>query len=130
MYKMTVDLDLKPFTEELKWYQLNTKKKCKGLIKDISGDIVEDAKKNLVANGTLKTGGLAKSITYKIDSSGYRVNINVGKAHGVFIEGGTKAHIIKPKRARALRFMLNGNVIYSKKVKHPGTKAKPFLALQ
>lgn len=35
---------------------------------------------------------------------------------------GTKKHIIRPVRAKFLRFQIGGNVVFSLKVRHPGTK--------
>lgn len=38
-------------------------------------------------------------------------------------------HIIRPRRAQALRFVIGGQVVYAKVVHHPGStvKARPFL---
>lgn len=56
-----------------------------------------------------------------------------------YVHDGTRPHIIKPKRAHtlrrsnrgvvkpALRFVVNGQVVYARVVNHPGTRAKPFL---
>ncbi len=35
---------------------------------------------------------------------------------------GTKKHIIRPVRAKFLRFPINGNIVFSLMVKHPGTR--------
>ena len=128
MYNFRVEIDMSPFTDYQGEYKENTERKCKELIEDISEEMVQGAKDILITNGNYKTGKLHDSIKYKIDSTGYKVNINVGEAHAIFIEGGTKAHIIKPKRATCLRFMIAGKYVYAKKVHHPGTKAKPFLS--
>ena len=81
----------------------------------------------LKKNGNYKTGALYRSIGYKVASNGYSSKIVINASHGIFIENGTKAHIIKPKRCKALKFTSGGKVIYAKKVRHPGTKANPFL---
>lgn len=53
---------------------------------------------------------------------------SVDTPHVLYLEKGTKAHTITPRRAGGvLRFVKNGTVIYARKVKHPGTKAQPFL---
>jgi hypothetical protein len=49
--------------------------------------------------------------------------------HARFIEAGTKAHRITARRANFLRFEVNGQTMFRRSVWHPGTKARPFLAL-
>jgi HK97 gp10 family phage protein len=46
--------------------------------------------------------------------------------YAVYVERGTRPHIIRPRSARALRFMVGGETVFAKKVKHPGTKPQPF----
>lgn len=43
------------------------------------------------------------------------------------VHNGARPHIIRPKNAKALRFRINGRVVYARVVHHPGTKGKPFL---
>ena len=43
-------------------------------------------------------------------------------------EYGTGPYEILPTKAKALRFMIGGQEVFAKSVKHPGLKAKPFLA--
>jgi hypothetical protein len=40
---------------------------------------------------------------------------------------GTRAHIIRPRRRKALRFEVAAQVVFAKIVHHPGTKANDFL---
>lgn len=44
-----------------------------------------------------------------------------------FLEVGTKEHAISPKRMGSLKFNSNGRPIFAKRVKHPGSRAQPFL---
>lgn len=44
-----------------------------------------------------------------------------------FVLDGTRPHIIRPRRARALRFEVRGRVVYAAYVRHPGTRANDFL---
>lgn len=44
-----------------------------------------------------------------------------------FVLDGTRPHIIRPRRAKALRFEVSGRVVFSKMVRHPGTRANNFL---
>lgn len=45
-----------------------------------------------------------------------------------YIEEGTRPHVIRPRRAQTLRFVVGGRVVYAKVVHHPGTKARHVLA--
>ncbi|MET9462415.1 hypothetical protein ABZY05_46710 [Streptomyces canus] len=45
----------------------------------------------------------------------------------IFVLNGTRPHIIRPRRARALRFEVDGRVVYSAIVRQPGTRANNFL---
>lgn len=40
---------------------------------------------------------------------------------------GTKAHLIVPRSKKVLRFAINKKFVFSKRVRHPGIKADPFL---
>lgn len=90
-----------------------------------------------------KTGNLARTI--RVGSvTDEKAELLAGGEHGVgyakFVERGTKAHEIVPRNAKALRFAatpggrrLSGrprtgaSVVFAKRVRHPGTKAQPFL---
>ncbi len=40
---------------------------------------------------------------------------------------GTEPHVIRPRRAKALRFVVGGAVVFARRVFHPGTRARNFL---
>lgn len=40
---------------------------------------------------------------------------------------GTEPHTIRPRRKKALRFVSGGRVVFAMRVRHPGTRANPFL---
>src|SRR3972149_11737081 len=46
----------------------------------------------------------------------------------IYVVSGTRPHVIRPVRARALRFTVGGRVVYAKIVHHPGTRPNDFLA--
>ena len=94
---------------------------------------------------SVKTGVTRRTI--RLASFSKRgAEVTVGGA-GPYLEKGTRAHIIRPRRAKALRFpakgvgttrggrvrsgelrrLGNSAYIFAKAVRHPGTKAKPFL---
>lgn len=41
--------------------------------------------------------------------------------HSSFPDTGTRPHVIRPRRAKVLRFVVGGRVVYARKVNHPGT---------
>jgi hypothetical protein len=45
-----------------------------------------------------------------------------------FLEFGTKPHVIEP-HGEALKFEVGGEVVYAKKVYHPGTKPLGFVRI-
>lgn len=47
--------------------------------------------------------------------------------HAVFVHQGTKAHVIEPRKAKALRFEQDGATRFAQRVQHPGTTADPFI---
>ncbi|WP_284576856.1 hypothetical protein [Streptomyces sp. 2P-4] len=44
-----------------------------------------------------------------------------------FVLDGTRPHLIRPRRRKALRFEVGGDVVFAKLVRHPGTKPNNFL---
>lgn len=76
------------------------------------------------------TGRLRASIRVERRSIlGLRQRWTVGSdvEYAPMVNDGTKPHIIRPKRAKALRFRVGGKVVFARVVHHPGTRARPFL---
>lgn len=44
------------------------------------------------------------------------------------VHDGSGPYTIRPRKKKALRFVVEGRVVFAKSVRHPGTKARPFLA--
>ncbi|MCX5326277.1 hypothetical protein [Streptomyces sp. NBC_00120] len=44
-----------------------------------------------------------------------------------YVLDGTRPHIIRPRRKKALRFDVGGRTVFAKVVHHPGTKPNDFL---
>lgn len=40
---------------------------------------------------------------------------------------GSEPHIIRPRRAKALRFVIAGRTVYATRVRHPGTRPTRFM---
>jgi hypothetical protein len=45
----------------------------------------------------------------------------------VIEDQGSAPHVIRARRKKALRFMINGQVVFRQKVNHPGTQGSGFL---
>ena len=117
--------------DELERFAVRVKKKAKEYSKDIRKaiqksclSIKRQAMQNLASNGSVKTGHLRRSIAYKTTmSEGVVHTSNVVYAIGV--EKGTRPHTIKPKNKKMLYWQGASHPV--KQVRHPGSKAKPYL---
>ena len=49
-----------------------------------------------------------------------------GAFYGEFVRKGTAKHVIEARPGKALRFVIGGQVVFAKRVNHPGTKANPY----
>ncbi|MGC0418412.1 hypothetical protein [Embleya sp. AB8] len=45
----------------------------------------------------------------------------------LYVLNGTRPHIIRPRRAKALRFAVGGRIVFAQVVHHPGTRPNNFL---
>lgn len=58
----------------------------------------------------------------------FRGTVNVRHPAALYVTGGTRPHIIRPRRpGGVLRFTVDGQVVYARVVHHPGTKPNNFL---
>lgn len=84
------------------------------------------------AQAGVRTGALKRDITKRwIRGRGKDLAIAVGSSvrHAHLHHEGTRPHLIRPKNAKALRFMnANGDVVFARVVRHPGTRANRFLS--
>lgn len=90
------------------------------VLEDAAMEIVDKARKY----APKKTGRLMRSIQkHRVGGFGYKVS--AGAPYAAYMEFGTRAHIIVPRRARALHFFTKtGEEVFTTRVHHPGTK--PF----
>ena len=95
-------------------------------------EIISNAVQNVYLPEIVKvtpkqTGDTANGWRVLIESNKvYLVNIRFGDIVK-FLEDGTKPHVIRPRRAKALRFELGDKIVFAKKVHHPGIKARKFI---
>ena len=74
------------------------------------------------------TGRLRASIRYTISSAGNpSATVFTNVQYAPYVHDGTRPHVIRPRRAQALRFRVGGRTVFANVVNHPGTRARPFL---
>lgn len=72
------------------------------------------------------TGELRESLSVRVE--GDRVLVGPTASHAAYVEFGTAPHEIRPKKdGGTLRWTQGGVTYYAKVVRHPGTKAQPFV---
>lgn len=72
-------------------------------------------------------GGTLQRNIRKRRVSAYQWLLAAETSYALFVEKGVKPHPIIANRARLLRFEVNGQVFYRRKVKHPGFKGRRFM---
>lgn len=110
-----------------------------GVIKDLvrRGNVVMLVAKTFVR---VRTGRLRTLIRKQVNAKKMRVDVIAGKSgltrYTMFEHDGTNPHIITAKKMRGrgkrrrkgmLRFTVNGQVVFRRSVKHPGTTGSQFL---
>jgi hypothetical protein len=89
------------------------------------------------AKAPRRTGCLQGSIVvrYEDRASGFSARIVSDttpcsperKSYSLYVEEGTRPHIIEAKNAEALSFIWHGERVFFKSINHPGTKAVHFM---
>ena len=99
-------------------------KKIQKVLKKAGMNIEAGAKDNLTSNNSVNTGHLRRSIgNFR---RGMTVTVHTSNVkYAIIVEKGSRPHIIRPKNKKALYW--EGAKYPVKQVKHPGSKAKPFL---
>lgn len=78
----------------------------------------------------VKSGNTRRAITSRVERGGDRGLVGLNLPHGPALHDGSRPHIIRPTRAKALRFKsASGAIVFAKEVRHPGFKGIPFLKL-
>lgn len=86
-------------------------------------DIREEARGN--HRFISRSGYAEKSI--QSEASGNEGSVWLGSNVAVYQHEGTRAHTITPRNKTVLRFAQGGQFVFTKRVKHPGIKADPYL---
>ncbi|CUU80055.1 HK97 gp10 family phage protein [Campylobacter hyointestinalis] len=89
----------------------------------VGSEVANEAKKI----APYKTGNLKKDIqVISVNDKSVTIGNTKLAPYAKFVYFGTKPHIIKVKKAKALANKKSG-LVFGKKVNHPGTKANPYL---
>ena len=75
-----------------------------------------------------RTGRMA-SQTRVTPAGPYRLRATVNTPYASYVRSGTAPHVIRPVRGKALTFIWHGRRVFFSRVRHPGTLARPWLAL-
>lgn len=83
------------------------------------------------ADVPVRTGNLGRQIKEgQISFTGPRTvsgSVEDHADYALYVHEGSGPHVIRPRKAKALRFQIGGRTIFAKLVNHPGTKPRPFL---
>ena len=77
-----------------------------------------------------RTGTLERAVQSEVTDGGFRgvVSLNEGVAgYGACVHEDSRAHVIRPRNKRVLRWPGKGGFVFSKISHHPGYKGDPFL---
>jgi HK97 gp10 family phage protein len=77
----------------------------------------------------VKTGNLRRSLHITVNPGQVIIGPNETQApYAGYVESGTKAHEIRPRKpGGVLVFTVGGVKVFAKKVHHPGTRAQPYV---
>lgn len=75
-----------------------------------------------------KTGALFQSLFNRAIPGGREVGHDGNRApHAIFVQLGTRPHVIRPKNKKALRWASGGKFFFAGKVNHPGYRGDGYL---
>ena len=77
------------------------------------------------AKAPVRTGRLLGSV--RKDVRGLEATIGPTVPYAIYVEYGTTPHEIRPVYASVLRFEVEGRIVFTHLVHHPGTRAQPFI---
>jgi len=124
MSSITVDTsELTKFKATIDKFSSKAYKGAQEAVRKSTLNVENYAKSNLTQNGSVDTGLLRNSINSKVNSLEGVVSTNT--KYSRYVEEGTKPHTIKPKNKRFLYWKGASHPV--KEVKHPGSKAKPYM---
>jgi len=73
-----------------------------------------------------RSGKTRASVKGSINAGGMSGKV-VARGASIFLENGTKAHTITARNGGVLRFFVNGQAVFRRSVRHPGTGPRPTM---
>jgi HK97 gp10 family phage protein len=119
-----IDVDMRGINraiQNIRSFETQKLQKVKDVINESSLNVMTGAKRRCVVN----TGRLRASITIEPYNGGLLVQVGTRVAYAAAVEFGTGPHVIRPKNKKALFWPGARHPV--KLVRHPGTRARPFL---
>lgn len=102
--------------------------KFPGAVSQIVRKSAFDIEARAKALAPFETGNLRSLIKTEVSGDGMSATVSVGAEYGADVEYGTRPHIIRPRNASVLAFPgAGGETVFAKEVRHPGTRAQPFM---
>ncbi len=81
------------------------------------------------ADAHTKTGAMRQSLFARAIPKGREVGHDLQRApHALFVQFGTRPHVITPSKKKALRWPAGGAFAFAKRVNHPGYRGDAYLA--
>ena len=81
------------------------------------------------ADAHTKTGAMRQSLFARAIPKGREVGHDLQRApHALFVQFGTRPHVITPSKKKALRWPSGGAFAFAKRVNHPGDRGDAYLA--
>jgi hypothetical protein len=100
-------------------------------IEQVSVDLVHEAAQAVADAGATgapkRSGALGQSVQVSYRSPTY-AEVGPTVPYGPEVEFGSRAHVIRARNGRALSFMVGSQRVTVRSVRHPGTRANPFMA--
>lgn len=72
------------------------------------------------------TAGWSTPPAVSVRRTEYEATITVPDERWLWLDEGTRQHVITPKRRKFLKFEAGGGTVFARKVNHPGTKARYY----
>jgi hypothetical protein len=116
---------------------VRTEKTREGLLRT-SAAVVEASRAILFSAVTAAQSSAASTTLFKDQTGATRQSIKatvlgdsgrvVARGAASLLENGTRAHDISARSGGKLRFFANGQAVFRRRVHHPGTSPRPFMA--
>lgn len=108
---------------KLKAYQVSKRLSIRQIVMETAVRVESGA----ISRAPVDKGNLKRSMGRKIHQGGMAAEVYNTAEYAPHVEFGTRAHEIRPKKGKLLSWIKGGKRIFARRVRHPGTKAQPFL---